>query len=97
MAEFDEIPTPCRDFTIEHLEGETILYRHSLKKMIYLNESAAVVWTLCDGRRTVADIVDLLVKNYPGVADTVAADVKEVIADLTREGALETEKPKKSI
>jgi coenzyme PQQ biosynthesis protein PqqD len=84
----DAIPTPRSGFQLEHLDGETLLYRHSLKKMIYLNESAASVWKLCDGQRTVDEIVNLLLQAYPEVADSLARDIDEALDHLVREGAL---------
>jgi pyrroloquinoline quinone biosynthesis protein D len=45
-----------------------------------LNESAAKVLELCNGERTVADIVRVLEARYPG-AD-VGPDVKELLGRL---------------
>ncbi len=84
----DAVPTPRSGFQLEHLDGETLLYRHSLKKMIYMNESAASVWKLCDGQRTVAQIISLLVQAYPEAADTLAGEVGQALDHLVGEGAL---------
>jgi len=45
-----------------------------------LNETAAKVLELCDGERTVADVVGILEARYPG-AD-VGPDVKELLGRL---------------
>lgn len=82
------IPVPRSEFQLEELDGETLLYRHSLKKLIYLNESAASVWKLCDGRRTVEDIGALLAQAYPEIAGSVLTDVDGAIESLVLEGAL---------
>jgi hypothetical protein len=57
-------------------------------KAIHLNETATVIWKLCDGSRTVQEIIDLLKKEYPGSELAVATDVREAIELLVSEGAL---------
>ena len=91
MAATNSIPTPRRGFIIKQMDSEILLYRHSLKKTIYLNESAAVVWQLCDGERIVQHIVDILADAYPDKRAQVAADVSGAIDSLCREGALRLE------
>ena len=88
MPRSDLTPIQRAGFQLEKLEGETLLYRHLLKKMIYLNQTADAVWSLCDGQRTVQDIIGILVGAYPEAADIVAADVREALDNLVREGAL---------
>ena len=88
MINLEEIPNQRHDFQIEEIDGETLLYQHQLKRMIYLNESAALVWHLCDGRRSVADIIDLLINSYPDIEDAVRADVIEAIDSLVLEDVL---------
>jgi coenzyme PQQ synthesis protein D (PqqD) len=78
----DAIPNQHHDFQIEQIDGETLLYQHQLKRVIYLNETAALVWHLCDGRRSVTDIIELLVDSYPDTEDAVRADVIEAIDSL---------------
>jgi hypothetical protein len=91
MFKPDTIPIPRKGFQLEELDGETLLYRHSLKKLIYLNESAASVWKLCDGVRTAREIAGLLAEAYPEAGDAVAIDVGNALDSLVREGALRTE------
>lgn len=88
MTPSDAIPIPLSGFQLEEMDGETLLYRHSLKKLIYLNESAASIWKLCDGQRSVQDIVALLADAYPEAANTLPVDVDEALELLLREGAL---------
>lgn len=88
VTDLEAVPNQHRDFQVELIDGETLLYQHQLKRVVYLNESAALVWHLCDGRRSVADIVELLVNSYPDIEDTVRADVVEAIDSLVLEDAL---------
>jgi hypothetical protein len=75
-------------FFIEEMDTECLLYRLGTHKAIHLNHSASVIWKLCDGTRTVADIIDLLQGQYPPDTVSIASDVREAIAILVREGAI---------
>lgn len=82
------VPKQAFGFFVEEMEGENLLYRLGGHKAIHLNDTATVIWKLCDGSRTVEDIIALLAREYPGAEATVAADVREAIELLVREGAM---------
>ena len=82
------VPKQAFGFFVEEMEGENLLYRLGAHKAIHLNDSATVIWKLCDGSRTLQDIIDLLKKEYPGSEAAVAADVREAVQLLFSEGAL---------
>ena len=82
------VPKQAFGFFVEEMEGENLLYRLGGHKAIHLNETATVIWKLCDGSRTVQEIIDLLKKEYPGSEPVVATDVREAIELLVSEGAL---------
>jgi pyrroloquinoline quinone biosynthesis protein D len=71
------------------MDGEGVLYCYEKATMVYLNESAIVVWRLCDGQRTVGEIVGLLANAYPDAADKVRSDVSELVEHFVQEGVLE--------
>jgi hypothetical protein len=82
------VPKQAFGFFVEEMEGENLLYRLGGHKAIHLNDTATLIWKLCDGSRTVQAIIDLLTKEYPGSETAVAADVQEAIELLANEGAL---------
>jgi len=88
MADESSVPTPPRGVRMHAMDGETLIYRHATMKAIYLNDTAAVIWQLCDGGRSIKEIVDILAEAYPGERDELAADVNETVERLYREGAL---------
>lgn len=45
-----------RDIIVQELNGETLVYDLTLDKAYCLNETSALVWRLCDGRRSVREI-----------------------------------------
>ncbi len=87
----DAVPKQQFGYYSEEMEGENLLYRLGGKKALYLNESAALVWRLCDGKRTVQEIIDILTQAYPEEAADLVTEVNETIDRLAREGALRLE------
>lgn len=53
-----------------------------------LNETAARIWNLLDGQRSVADIGGILEQEYSVESDTVQADVVEIVEELRQLGML---------
>ena len=51
-------PPKCRenDIVTQDLKGELLIYDLSINKAYCLNETSAMVWNLCDGNNSVADI-----------------------------------------
>ena len=84
----DTIPKQAFGFFVEEMEGENLLYRLGAHKAIHLNDTATLIWRLCDGSRTIHDIVEVLQKEYPSAEPAIAADVHEAIELLFQEGAL---------
>lgn len=50
-----------------------------------LNEVGARVWALCDGTRTVADVVDVLAGEFEAPSETIRDDVLELLDELASE------------
>jgi hypothetical protein len=83
------VPRPVQGIELSEMEGEGILYWHEKATMLYLNESARVIWQLCDGARTVSEIVRALEAEFPEVANEVSLQVPETIEQFAAEGVLE--------
>ena len=81
-------PLQNEGYMLEELDGELLLYHLDQTKTVYLNNSAAVVWHLCDGTNTVADIIALLTAQFPESADAIPDDVHETLRSLRDAGAL---------
>jgi len=76
------------DLFVQEMDEEIVLYEAGSHRAIYLNETAAVVWRLCDGRRTVEDLVEMLTENYPDARADLPRDIESAVETLLREGAL---------
>lgn len=69
------------------LDYDEVRKRHVLlvpEGAVALNTTAAAVLELCDGRRTVAEIVAALKERYRG--DEVGDDVRELIVAIAERG-----------
>jgi hypothetical protein len=71
----------------EVLEGEIVLYCSTVAKAVYLNATAALVWQLIDGQRSVGEIEALLTGAYPE-ATTLREDVMETVQALEAQGVI---------
>jgi len=88
MLKSDGIPYHSPSAQAQKFDSEVVVYCQQRKKAIYLNETASLVWQLCDRTRTVADIVELISQNYPEQAEEVRGNVFEAIESLWLEGAI---------
>ena len=89
MTDLERIPKPQPGFDLAEMDGESLLYRHESMTMVYLNDAAAAVWKLCDGERTVGEIVDVLAEAFPDVASEIGTDVPKMIERFVDEKVLE--------
>ena len=77
------------DYRLENMDNELLLFNPNTTNVLYMNESASVIWQLCDGQRTVPEIIDLLVNAYPEAAASIPADVHETIDLFMTNGAIQ--------
>lgn len=82
------IPVPADFVEVEVIDNEVLLYHPRQTAAVYLNPTAAVVWGLCDGTRSVAEIVALLEQSYPDADPPVAEGVEAALAGLQKDGMI---------
>lgn len=88
VAVDERIPVRVEHFQLERLDESVLLYHPGLTKTMRLNETAAVLWELCDGEHSVGDIAAMLAEAYPDQADVIAEDVGNAVRSLVDEGAV---------
>jgi len=84
----DLVPKPTSDVEMEVVEGEVLLYHPSQTRAVYLNPTAAVIWGLSDGKRTVREIIRAIADFYPEAAMTLSDDVLMTLKELQENGVL---------
>jgi hypothetical protein len=85
----DSKPRRKTDYRLEQLDGEMVLYHPSETKILYFNQTASLIWQLCDGERTQAEIIHLLSESYPESASEIAADVQSTLQEFEEHGCIE--------
>ena len=58
------------------------------ERILTPNEQAVDVLKLCDGDRTVAEIVELLAETYDAEQDAIASDIIPLLQDLADTGVI---------
>ena len=66
MTDVSKIPAQRAGVRFEELDGEAVVYDRVGKRATYLNDTAVVIWKLCDGTRTINDIIGMLLEGVPG-------------------------------
>ena len=82
-------PRHAPGYRLEQLDGEVLLAHPATTRTIYLNETAVLIWRLCDGRHTPAEITELLQEAYPDAAAAIADDVEATLQHLREAAAIE--------
>jgi hypothetical protein len=81
-------PRQTPDFRLEQLDGELLLYHPGQTTIMYCNPTASLIWGLCDGQRSVGDIIGLLSAAYEQAAAAIAADVQATLEQFHQHGAI---------
>lgn len=82
-------PVPAEGYRVEEMDGELLLYHPQSTATLYLNNTAALVWQLCDGARTVAEIVEILSESFPDSGGGMDRDVLDALTSFRDQGALQ--------
>jgi hypothetical protein len=83
------VPQQVSGFKIEIFDDEVLLYHQVKTRAVYLNKTAAVIWALCDGKNSIAEIENLLKKIYPETKDSIPEDINSTLKQLSEIGAVE--------
>lgn len=85
-----DTPRRAPEYVLEQTHGEYQLRHRRSDTAIYINETAALLWELCDGGKSVGNIKQMLLEAYPDAAESISSDVDRAIATLLGHGALST-------
>jgi hypothetical protein len=88
--ELDSVVTQSENYNLEDLDGDMLLYNLESSSTLHFNTSAAIIWQLCDGERSVGDIVGLIQESIPDTGDDLERDVLAAVEEMIRNGALRT-------
>jgi hypothetical protein len=84
-----QLPTPSADVSLQRVGDEAILHDSRNGRAHVINESAARVWELCDGRATLDEIASAFAASYSLAASDVRDDVAYIVAKFRELRVLE--------
>jgi coenzyme PQQ biosynthesis protein PqqD len=77
------------DFALSQRASDTpILLNIDSGQYYVLNDVGGRIWELCDGIRSVAEIITILCQEYEAPAETITTDVVELMTELVNENLL---------
>jgi coenzyme PQQ synthesis protein D (PqqD) len=80
------IPSRAPNTASRLIAGEAVILSLDTKILRGLNEVGSRVWDLIDGRRTLDDIVDVIVAEFEVPRTQAAADVDVFVRELVDKG-----------
>jgi hypothetical protein len=86
-------PRPRPDLVVQRLDDELVVYDATTRTLHHLNASATIFWSLCDGARTVAEIVEIIAAHTDREPVSLEPDAQELIARLTDASLLVADAP----
>jgi hypothetical protein len=81
-------PKPVTDYQMEMIDGEAVILHPSSTKVLYTNPSGALVWDLCNGERTVDEIIASITATFPEAAAQIPTDVQEALEGFIAAGVM---------
>lgn len=82
-----------RDLRFRRVDNEAVVIRQRAGEVLVMNETAARLLELADGRTSVAGWVDILAGEYDVDRAALERDVLAFATDLTEDGMLELVPP----
>lgn len=83
----DKIPRRTNECWLGDIDGGEEAYVCGHEFLLHLQDTAIRIWQLLDGRRTLAEIVDLLAEGYGGASrDVILEDTIGFVLNLERFG-----------
>ncbi len=90
MVELGTVPIiPTRVIWEEEANGGALLYNMDTDDMVSLNQVGTTIWRLCNGKRSVDEIIHQLLKRYKVPATTCRQETIALLDQLSTQGLLE--------
>ncbi|MBT8115693.1 MAG: HPr-rel-A system PqqD family peptide chaperone [Arenicella sp.] len=84
----DKIYIQADGCLLEQMDEDCLLFNPQTAATLHLNPASALVWRLCDGKRTAAQLIAELAEQFPGQAEQIPADVAAALEQLQRLGVI---------
>jgi hypothetical protein len=87
MHEPADLRIPVRAEILTHEltdSDEIVIYDGQNRQLLVLNDFAAGIWLLIDGKRTVSELGEVITDSVTADAETVAKDVRAFLEQLAK-------------
>jgi len=82
-------PKARPEVSCRHLGEEAVLFDSRTSTAHVINRTAAEVWELCDGSRTIEEVAAVLGERYPDARDQLTGDIVELVCAFEGKGLLD--------
>jgi hypothetical protein len=82
------VPAIVTDVIAEVVEAERLVYPPGQTEALHLTETAGTIWGLCDGRRSVGQIIAILERSFNDPDGTLSRDVVAILGELRDSGVI---------
>jgi PqqD family protein of HPr-rel-A system len=82
-------PRARADLTVVDIDGEAVAYDPVARDLHHLNHSAALVFELCDGRTTIAEMTGAISEAYEMDPRDLEKQIRPLLRQLRQVGLLE--------
>lgn len=86
--ETTSLPKRIDGFHLELVGEDILLYNPADIKIISLNQTAMIIWRLCDGTIRVDEMIEALQDIYPDAVDDIADDVHSTLQQFEEVGCI---------
>lgn len=76
------VPVKVDGYVLDELDGELLIFDPESGRIVQVNETAALIWQLCDGRHSLQELGDVLAEAYPEAAEAVRQDIPVIVQQL---------------
>jgi pyrroloquinoline quinone biosynthesis protein D len=88
MLNYEKVPRPAVRVVAQEAAGQWVLLDANTGQSYTLNPVAGRVWQLCDGKRSVRQIAEVMCDEYEAAGQAVDEDVAELVTELVGESLL---------
>ncbi|ACV62453.1 conserved hypothetical protein [Desulfofarcimen acetoxidans DSM 771] len=82
------VPTKNRDIIWQFLKGEAVLLNPIDGSYFGLNSVGSSFWEKVDGKKTIEEILDLLLQEYMVERDVLVRDIEEFVHSMEDKGLI---------
>lgn len=88
MVGLEQTPKHSERVLVRQVDDTMVLLSLDDGQYYALDEIGGRVWELCDGTRSVSNVIQIICAEYDAPPETVKADVLELLQDLAGEKIL---------